>query len=66
LIAVSASLKQATPPVHRRKATPNNERIEMRVPIHVITGPDPVIWRGTVLLWITGSRPAMTREGRPG
>jgi hypothetical protein len=31
----------------------------MLLPV-VITGLDPVIYRGTVLVWITGSSPVMT------
>jgi len=48
------------------KATPNNKRVERRVPVRVITGPDPVNYRGTVLEKITGSSPVMTIGGEPG
>lgn len=42
--------------------TPNNKQVERRAPLFVITGPGPVISRGTVLE-ITGSSPAVTIGG---
>ena len=44
----------------------NNRSSERRVPLRVITGLDPVIYRGTVLVQITGSSPVMTRRAKPG
>ena len=47
------------------EATPNNNESSGRI-ILVITGLDPVISRGTVLVKITGSSPVMTIGGQTG
>jgi hypothetical protein len=46
--------------------THKNKRVERRSLLLVITGPGPVISRGTVLEQITGSGPVMTIGGGPG